>query len=211
MPSSLPLFPLGFVLYPEERLPLHIYEERYKEMIAYCLDRDQPFGVVLLSDGILADMGCSAIVRRVLRRYGDGRLDIQAEGRERFRIERISQEKPYMTADVEPVREPDSAIDSHARERVITQHMKLLELAGRAVKPSIYEEVGLVSYLIAHNAGLTLEQKQAVLVLPTEDERIRFLVKHLEMFLPQLEQMESLRRKVKSNGHIRDFPPAAES
>jgi len=211
MSRPIPLFPLGVVLYPGERLPLHIHEPRYKEMIGYCLEREDPFGVVLQNEGVMAEVGCTAIIRRVLHRYDDGRMDIQAEGKLRFRILRVSREQSFLTADVESLLDTEETIDTHARERVITQHMKLLELAGRAVRPSLYEEVGLVSYLIAHNAGLTLEQKQDVLISSAENERIAYLVKHLETFIPRLEQMEGLRKKVRSNGHIRDFPPAADS
>ncbi len=206
----IPLFPLGVVFFPEEKLSLHIFEPRYKEMVTYCLETGSTFGIVLFQEGEIAPMGCEARITRVLKRYEDGRMDIEVEGVRRVRIDEIHRDRAYLMADVVPVEEPSEPVIRALRERLITQHIKLLELAGRVVRPTQYEEVRNVSYLIAHNAGLSLEEKLHVLGLPTENERIAYLVEHLSAFLPRMEQRESFRRRVRSNGHIRDFPPATE-
>ncbi len=203
---SLPIFPLGVVLYPQERLPLHIFEPQYKEMIAKCLEEERVFGVVLFEEGTTAEIGCTADVVNVVSRYEDGRMDILVEGRRRFRIIQLYPENPYITAEVELLAEPNEAPESDLRERAITQHMKLLELAGRTVRPSLYQDVREVSFVMAHNAGLTLRQKQEVLELPGEKDRIAYLVDHFEELIPRVEQMEDLKRKIQSNGHFKDFP-----
>ena len=204
---SLPLFPLGLVLYPNERLPLHIFEPRYKEMVAYCEEEEAPFGIVLFDEGSMARVGCTARIDRTLNRYDDGRLDILVQGEERFRVLAVYDEAAYITADVEPISEPEQRPERALRERAITQHMKLLELAGRTVRPSLYQGVREVSYVLAHNAGLSPEQKQAVLELVTENERIAYLIEHFEGLIPRVEQIEEVRRKIQSNGHMKDFPP----
>ena len=204
---SLPLFPLGLVLYPNERLPLHIFEPRYKEMVAYCEEEEAPFGIVLFDEGSMARVGCTARIDRTLNRYDDGRLDILVQGEERFRVLAVYDEAAYITADVEPISEPEQQPERALRERAITQHMKLLELAGRTVRPSLYQGVREVSYVLAHNAGLSPEQKQAVLELVTENERIAYLIEHFEGLIPRVEQIEEVRRKIQSNGHMKDFPP----
>ncbi|WP_457651323.1 LON peptidase substrate-binding domain-containing protein [Rhodocaloribacter sp.] len=208
--SSMPLFPLGVVFFPEEKLPLHIFEPRYKEMFNFCLESGRTFGIVLFREGEMAEVGCEARITRVLKRYEDGRMDVEVEGMRRFRIAEIHRDRAYLTADVETLDDSDARVAKNLRERLITQHLKLLELAGRVVRPTQYQSVRHVSFLIAHNAGLTLEQKLEVLKLDTENERIAFLVRHLSAFLPRVEKVESFRRKVRSNGHIRDFPPAAD-
>ena len=208
--SDLPLFPLGVVLYPRERMPLHIFEPRYKEMIRYCLDEEKPFGIVLFSDGRVADVGCLATVYRILNEYPDGRMDILVQGEERFRIRQIGQERAYLTAEVEKVDEPHEPLQRDLKERAITQHMKLLELAGRTVRPSLYQDVTEISFVLAHNAGLTLRQKQEVLELLGENARIAYLVDHFENLLPLVEQREDVKRKIQSNGHFKDFPPEIE-
>ena len=107
------------------------------------------------------------------------------------------------------VHEPAEDVQRPLAERAITQHMRLLELAGRAIRPSLYT-TPFVSYVIAHNAGLTNGQKQEVLELLTENLRIAYLVAHLEALIPRVEKEEDTRRKVQSNGHFRDFLPNEE-
>ncbi|MDQ7040688.1 MAG: LON peptidase substrate-binding domain-containing protein [Rhodothermus sp.] len=200
--ERLPLFPLEVVLYPGEQLPLHIFEPRYRTLISRCIETDQPFGIVLAEAGKLAQVGSLARVTRVLTRYSDGRMDILVTGEDRFRITQLYSAQPYLTADVERIVEPWETPKQALRERLITQHMRLLELVGRTVRPSRYQNVRYLSYVIAPNAGLTLQQQQEVLELLTENERIAYLVAHLERLLPQVEQMEMVRRRVQSNGHF---------
>ncbi len=207
---SLPIFPLGVVLYPQERLPLHIFEPKYRDMVHVCLEEDRPFGIVLFDEGAMADVGCTAQILSVVARYEDGRMDILVEGRRRFRVLEVHPERPYQTADVEILSETPEPAEREITERAITQHMKLLELAGRTVRPSLYQDVREVSFVMAHNAGLTLRQKQKVLELATENERIAYLVDHFEELIPRVEQMEDLKRKIQSNGHFKDFPPEAK-
>lgn len=205
--SGLPLFPLGLVLYPGEAIPLHIFEPRYREMIARCLEEDRPFGIALAEEDGLNRVGCTARVVRVTKRHDDGRLDIKVVGEQRFRIASVDDALSYLTADGTFV--PDTTAESTntgLRERAIALHMRLLELGGRTLRPALYQTPN-VSYALAHNAGLENVQKQEVLELADEDDRLRYLVTHFEQFIPEIEQKTELRRKVQSNGHFRDFPP----
>ncbi len=204
--NTIPVFPLELVLYPHEQLPLHIFEDRYKKMVAHCLDQEIPFGVILVNEGKLAEVGCTAIIEQVVSSYEDGRMDIIVDGVQRFRIMQMLEQEIYMTAEIEYIKEPDEPIRVDLRERVITQHMRLLELAGRQVRPTTYQDLEGISYFIAHNAGLKPEQKQEVLEMISENERIRYLTEHLEMLIPRVEEFEDVRKKVQSNGHFKDFP-----
>ena len=209
--QTIPLFPLELVLYPGERLPLHIFEQRYKDMIAFCLEKDAHFGVVFRHEGKMAQIGCTARVEEVERNYEDGRLDIVVVGEKRFRWKEVLQEQAYLTSRIEFVVEPKEPTKVELRERVITQHMRLLELAGRKIRPYLYQQETGLSYFIAHNSGLNADQKQKVLELLTENERNNYLVSHLEALLPRVEQFEDVRRRVQSNGHFKDFPPEQTS
>lgn len=206
----LPLFPLGLVLYPGERTPLHIFEPRYKEMVGYCLDEDAPFGVVLFEEEEMADIGCTARIVNVAQTYDDGRMDIVVEGERRFRLLDLYDDESYLTVDGETIDEPEETPKRNLQQRLITQHMRLLELAGRTVRPSLYQDVKALSYVIAPNAGLSSQQKQDVLEILTENERVAYLVDHLEALIPRVRQMEDLRRRIQSNGHFKDFPPEVE-
>jgi len=210
MPSSidsLPLFPLNLVLYPGERLPLHIFEERYKDLTQYCLDHDVPFGIVQAEDDRVADVGTTARIEEVVTRYEDGRLDIAVEGEERFRLLEVYDEKSYYTGDVVLLEDEETEVDLNLKERVITQHMKLLELAGRTVRPDLYKDVDTLSYVLARNAALDEDQKQELLELTSENERVQYLIRHFESLIPRVEQKEDVHRRIRSNGHFKDFPP----
>ncbi len=203
-PDALPLFPLGVVLYPGEPMPLHIFEERYREMIRYCLETEEPFGIVLAQDEDLAHVGCTARIDRVLQRYEDGRMDILTMGEERFRIEEVHQERLYLTARVTSYEPMEGIPNPAARERVITLHMKLLELAGENIRPVIYEGPKRISFVVAQNAGLDLESKQEVLELQTEDERLDYLGAHLEQLIPEVRKARERNRRIQSNGHLKE-------
>lgn len=206
--DDLPLFPLGLVLYPHEQVPLHIFEERYKDLMAFCTTHDAPFGVVLAEEGSIASVGCTAYIQRILKRYENGSADLIAKGEERFRIKEVFDDRAsYYTADVTLIEDKNQEVDAATRERMITQHMKLLELAGRTVRPELYQTEQPLSFVLAQNAGLSLEQKQEVLQLRTEMERVNYLVQHFGKLIPQVEQQEDVQRRVKSNGHFKDFPP----
>ena len=207
LPDRLPLFPLGIVLYPDEPVPLHIFEPRYREMVRFCLDSDVPFGIVYVSEKALAQVGCTARIRRVLTRYDDGRLDIMAMGEERFEIVELHRNQAYITADVQKYeREDQEPIDSEAKERVITQHMKLLEMAGETIRPALYEDVRWISFVVAQNAGLELEQKQKLLEMPTENERVHVLIAHFRDMLSRVERARTVQRLAQGDGHSDGLP-----
>lgn len=202
--NDLPLFPLELVLYPHQRLQLHIFEPRYREMIARCLDQSEPFGVVYANEGRMAEVGSTAWIQRVLTRYEDGRMDLQVEGRDRFRVQSLYYQESYLTADVETMPDPPEPVNSEEKERAITQHMRLLELSGQQVRPSIYQHLSDVSFVLAENAGLTTEQKQELLEMTSENERLNFLTGHFENILPHVQELEQIKRKIKSNGHFEE-------
>lgn len=206
--DSLPLFPLSLVLYPGEQLSLHIFEERYKDLVAYCLEHEVPFGIVRAGNDGWADVGTTARIDRVVKRYEDGRSDIVVRGEERFRISAVHNDQAsYYTADVTLIEDVETTVDLDLKERVITQHMKLLELAGRTVRPGLYERADRLSFVLAQNAALDGDQKQELLVYRTENERIQYLVRHFKSMIPRIEEQEDVQRRIRSNGHFKDFPP----
>jgi ATP-dependent Lon protease len=205
-PGLIPLFPLGLVLYPSEVLPLHIFETRYRDMMRDCMRGERIFGIVLIRDGRMSNVGCTARIQEVVRRHQDGRMDIVVEGEARFRVHDVSRVRSYLQADARVIEEERPHRKHPSRERVITQHLKLLEMAGRTPRPSAYEGRAHLSYFIGLNAGLSLQQKQDMLELANESARIEFLVQHLSEFIPRVEQAETLRRTITSNGHFPNFP-----
>src|SRR5271166_4997438 len=100
-PGLLPLFPLQVVLLPGAELPLHIFEDRYKEMIGEVIRDRLEFGVILANEKGIVNTGCTAFIDKVLREYPDGRLDILARGRRRFEIMRLNDERAFLRGSVE--------------------------------------------------------------------------------------------------------------
>src|ERR1051326_7329839 len=101
MPSRLiPLFPLQVVVFPRTQLPLHIFEERYKEMVGNAIQDHSEFGIVLAKDDGIVNAGCTVMVEKVLERYPDGRMDIVTRGQRRFEILSLNEEKDYLQGEV---------------------------------------------------------------------------------------------------------------
>jgi len=114
--DELGLFPLGVVLLPTERIPLHIFEPRYRELINECIDEDTEFGLVFADEDGVRELGTRALVTDVLERFDDGRLNIVVEGQERFHVERLTQGRSFMTAIVAPVAETRTPGRSRRRQ-----------------------------------------------------------------------------------------------
>ncbi|MFQ3669585.1 MAG: LON peptidase substrate-binding domain-containing protein, partial [Fimbriimonadaceae bacterium] len=113
--EELPLFPLETVLFPYASIQLHVFEDRYREMVRECVEYDRPFGIVLLKTGSeIGDPNAepylvgTAVRIRHIHTYEDGRMDLHVQGERRFRIRRLDESRPYLTGLVEPVLERDT-------------------------------------------------------------------------------------------------------
>lgn len=206
------LFPLDMVLYPRERLPLHIHKEPYEQLTQHCEAEGGLFGVLYQDDGKFVHVGCTARITSIVEMRTDGRLYVLVETEQRFRMIRLYEygKESYYTADVDYLEETITRAPRKSLERVFTQHMRLLEIAGRPVIPQIYEVQDLVSYTIGRNAALTLKEQQALLEIPTEKERINYLIAHLKTLLVRMQRNADIRRRVQSNGHSKEFPTPPE-
>src|SRR3954452_798695 len=128
--EELGLFPLGIVLLPTETVPLHIFEPRYRELIGECIEEDREFGLVYADEGGVRELGTRARVAAILERFDDGRLNIVVEGGSRFLVERLTEGRPFMTAEVSDVDDDDDAVDDEARVDATGAFRALAALAG---------------------------------------------------------------------------------
>src|SRR5208283_4491405 len=139
MPARLiPLFPLQVVVFPRTRLPLHIFEERYKEMIGNAIRDHSEFGVVLAKEDGIVNAGCTVMVEKVLETYPDGRMDILTRGLRRFEIVELSAEKDYLQAEVSFFDDDDPApAPADLRDQALSNYRAMSGLAasrGRATQ-----------------------------------------------------------------------------
>lgn len=207
----LPLFPLEIVLLPEEPLPLHIFEERYKEMIGECLRAkdehkgQQEFGVVLARENEVHTAGCSARVVNVTRKYEDGRLDIFTVGVRRFEILYTDEEKPFLRAGVEffdddagaeVPSDPDAERAIELFRQMVKRLRKTSDIPVHFPRP--YKHL---SFRIAAALPLDLDFKFQLLTQRNEIERLRRTIEALERMIPQLDRVERVRAKAGGNGH----------
>jgi len=194
------LFPLEVVLLPGTPLPLHIFEPRYKEMMRECLANEAPFGVVRAMEQGIAEVGCTAEIVTVTKEYPDGRLDLVAEGRKRFEVLEVNEERSFLRAEVLLVPdEPGPAVEEE-RVRAVQLHLEILSLAG-AVQDLSAADQNQLSFYLAGSLPLDLDFKQKLLAMRSESERIQTVTVYLEGILPKLRRVARARAKAGGNGH----------
>jgi len=201
-PDRIPLFPLNVVLFPGEPLPLHIFEPRYRRMVAQCLEGKTPFGMLLaLSDGI-ARVGCTAEILEITKRYGDGRLDIETVGRNPFRIVDLFTEDPLLEGIVDYLVDEEAPLDPQKREELV----RLFEVCHTLIfsgMPRGFEDTRPEHLSFAISGALPIEPlwKQQILELRSEAERQDRLLAYLREWAPHLQQVETLRHRTAGNDH----------
>jgi Lon protease-like protein len=191
----LPIFPLELVLLPGVPLPLHIFEPRYKEMIAECLEQNKPFGVVRASSEGVADIGCTAEIMSVTRKYDDGRMDILTRGVERFEVIEVNEDREFLQAEIALVRDEDEEPAKPAAQiatQAVQLHAEIAKLAG--AEPSGPDEhAGNLSFLLAGSLPLDLDFKQNLLSTLSEAKRLQAVIGYLEAILPALRRAAKAR------------------
>ena len=210
--TLLPLFPLEMVLLPEELLPLHIFEDRYKTMIGECLQAKaegtsrQEFGVVLVKEKALSSVGCSARIVNLTRQYEDGRMDILTVGKRRFEILLTNEERPYLQGAVDFFDDdgPDAPNDE-AAEAAIARFGEVMRKLRHASEMPVHlpRPYRHLSFRIAAALPTDPEFKQHLLTLRNEPERLVLVQRALEYLASHLEQNQQSQKKVGGNGHLR--------
>lgn len=182
----IPLFPLDTVIFPGSALPLHIFEERYREMVGECLKDDRPFGVVRAERTEMALIGCTARIVRVVERYPDGRMDILCEGVRRFEIEGLDESRSFLQADVDFFDDVGDSSTRRDREECAALHFETLHLAGIADAVTHLDLNEPVAFQLADALPSDLGFKQLLLGSRSDAERTARLREFYYDVLPQL-------------------------
>ena len=197
-----PLFPLGIVTLPTEYVPLHIFEERYKQMVGECLERDTEFGILWMADDELKDVGCSVTIDRVLERMDDGRLNILCRGTLPFRLVERQDDFAYPAGTVEFLADKDEPPDAETALRARTAYAELVEHAtDRVLEPGEVEE--MTAYEMAGTVDFGLEAKQGLLDLRSENARLRLVERLFRAATKRLDYVERAQARASSNGKVR--------
>jgi len=204
--SDIPLFPLNVVLMPGAPLPLHIFEDRYKQMVDECLQQESEFGMVFADESGTRKVGCTAKIVELVERYDDGRMLILVEGSRRFRLNNVLTGKSYYVGEIEFFEEEPEEQDVQA---LAEECIALLE---RVVEAATEGSVGIeieppyrnLSFAIAGRVEFEAETRQQILELTSEKERLEKVKELLTSAAERLERERQAREKAQTNGHLRD-------
>jgi len=207
--EKIPLFPLGIVLFPGSFYPLHIFEEKYKTLVNKCINENTYFGVNLINSDKMFNVGCTAKIAKVLAKFDDGRMDVMISGGRRYSMHSVNEhEKPYYTANVEYFDDIDSTqIDPDLFDECVGMYNKVMEVIyngeGELFLQHTYAGEANLSFLMAQKAGLTINQKQDILEMRSENQRLKYLHSHLGSVIPKIREAEQIQKVISMDGYFR--------
>jgi Lon protease-like protein len=197
-----PLFPLDLVALPSEYVPLHIFEARYRTMVAECLERDRELGIVWLADDELKPIGCAVAIERVLERMEDGRINILTRGTRPFRLIERQDDLAYPAGTVEFLGDRVEVADDAARQAAADAYAALvLEATDNELDADRLN--AMTAYDMAATVEFGLEAKQGLLELRSENARLRLLARLMRAALKRLEFVDRAQARARSNGKVR--------
>lgn len=206
MTNFIPIFPLSIVVYPHEDLNIHIFEPKYKQLVNQCFEQKKLFGMPVVIENKIQELGTLLEIIEITKRYKNGEMDIKTKGKKVFRILEVIQSVPEKLYSGAIVNYPHNF--EHGKRMLIDKVIaatKQLHKMLKVNKPFPKNEDELWSYDIAHSVGLTLQQEYELLSLMNELQRQEYLKRHLSKVIPVVAEMESLKLKIKMNGHFKNI------
>ena len=206
MTNFIPIFPLSIVIYPKEKLHLHIFEPRYKQLIKECRESNKPFGIPTVLNNRLQDMGTLVEVSEIVHEYENGEMDIITRGEKVFRVLEVIREIPDKLYSGAIVNYPaNQEMGSAEVMRNIVNSIRELYKLLKVEKDFKKEDRELNSYDVAHHVGFSLQEEYELLGLMHERQRQEYLKRHLTKVIPMVAEMEGLKKKIKLNGHFKNL------
>jgi len=205
---KLPLFPLSIVVFPDEKLNLHIFEPRYKQLITDSIKQGSTFGISPYVNGKLNPKGTEVKLLEISKIYEDGKMDVKTQGVKVFdtlRFERLMPDKLYPYGEVTFI--PDqAAFDFSLEPQILELTKELFSLLDISNELNLSKKTFL-SYSLAHHIGLSIDQKLVLLSLNSEIKRQKLIHEHLYNFVPMIRQAEEVKDRAAQNGHFKNLTP----
>jgi Lon protease-like protein len=202
------LFPLASVLVPGELMPLHIFEERYKSLVADCRERDGEFALLYSDADGAREVGTTARVVEVLETFDDGRMNIVIQGGEVVRVVGLTRGRAYLTGNVEEAEDDPSAGDEATS--ALDLYRRIAEATGQEPDPEVRETPpGALSYAIAARVDFPAAEKQRILEERTEHGRLMVIVELLARGLENIAMAARIRSRAQGNGKV--APPKTDT
>ena len=194
------------MVYPGEQLNLHIFEPRYKQLIKECFNTKKPFGIPPVIDNKMKDTGTAVKVLEITTEYDDGKMDIKTEGLEVFTILELITALPDKLYSGAIVTYPlNTSTGNNALMLIIVAAIRQLHKLLKINKEFKRPDTALLSYDVAHHAGLSLTEEYELLQLLQELQRQDYLNRHLKKVIPVIAQMETLKERIQLNGHFKNL------
>jgi Lon protease-like protein len=200
--SEIGLFPLELVLLPGERVPLHIFEDRYKDLIGECLRESSEFGLILEDGDGLREVGTRTAVVELIDTFDDGRMNVLVEGRGRFRVVELTEGRSFRTAEVEALQDDGEAATEAEIEQAIGAFRRLVAVAEANEIDEPARESASLSFDLAARVDFGHGLKQDLLELRSERERLQRLHGLLEQAADALARESEVRRRAAGNGKV---------
>ena len=168
------LFPINISILPDELVPLHIFEDRYKKMVSNCLENNQEFGIIYKENNEIKNIGCSVFIKKVYQKYDDGKYDILVQGKKRFQIKSLSKKDDVLIGEIKFFNEFYNKVNSTKFNKVLDKYLKLLLTFN--IKHDIESEMDKkTSFDFTKNILIPNNIKQEFLELENESDRINFI------------------------------------
>jgi Lon protease-like protein len=196
------LFPLELVLLPNERVPLHIFEDRYKDLIGECLADATDFGLILEDDEGLREIGTRTAVIELIDTFDDGRMNVLVEGRGRFRVIELTEGRSFRTAEVELIEDEGELPSDADVERTIAVFRRLVAVAEADEIDEPAAGSPVLSFELAARVDFGPELKQELLELRSEGRRLRRLAELLDQAAQALTREREVRQRAAGNGKV---------
>ncbi len=203
---KLPLFPLQSVFFPGETVPLHIFEDRYKQLINDCRNEALTFGIPVYINNAI-NYGTEVQLVEVVNTYESGEMDVVCVARQVFKVlsfEKQLEGKLYAGGEVEFLEMENDANDS-LREEVIQKVEALYDIMDVPFTKTSPKQFN--SYSLAHKMGLSFEQEYELLLIKKETDRLNFIKTHLEAATSILTEVNRAKEVIEMNGHFKNFDP----
>jgi len=196
------LFPLELVLLPSERVPLHIFEDRYKELVSECLSQTSEFGLILETEEGIRDVGTRTGVLEVIHTFDDGRMNVLVEGHDRFRLVYETEGRSFRTAYVEPLEDEDDQPAEAEVDAAMEVFRRLVQVAEAEEIEEPTEGGVALSFQLAARVDFGHELKQELLELRSERQRLVRLAELLEGAVAGLTREREVRERASGNGKV---------
>ncbi|WP_299681087.1 LON peptidase substrate-binding domain-containing protein [uncultured Dokdonia sp.] len=206
MIATLPMFPLELVAFPGEELPLHIFEQRYQQLLEDCEEERVTFGIPTYINKRL-EYGTEMELLKVVKRYPTGASDIICRGIRVFKLvdfyNRLD-DRLYAGGTVQFFTAINDSTEALRKQfiQLLTSFYKELEIPTPVVNPQT-----ITTYTLSHKMGLTIPQEYELLQIFSEKERYEYLIQHLNTILPTIRSVNRTKEIIKMNGHFKNFDP----